>query len=186
MSSIHMICGLSGSGKTTFVDQLGPWFGNHIRLESDAITNVLCSKDYTISSYAFSQAIMSTMTEVFLRQNINVIVDDVFITERERSRYINMSRKHKCPIFVHFLHTPWTDCCINNTNRERQVPDHTLEQQRDLFEVPLIDEGFTAVYTYKSGKEFWQEELRKNHDDWIKRSVDFFTEKGKYELQSSP
>jgi predicted kinase len=159
MATVHLICGLPCSGKTTYA----------LGLRADA-NRVLFSLDrwlitmfgrYSIATTGHEEHIRRVLAcreliwEVaaeFVRRSVDVILDDGFFLRDNRVRYVELSQAIGASAKVHFIDTPVSVIRTRLEQRNASLPRYnfridpeTLYGFLGLFETPTDDEGGDLV-----------------------------------------
>ena len=154
MPSLHLLVGLPGAGKSTWL----------IEQRKLGLKGVLLSTDFFIENYAAWQK--KTYNEVFkerikasidfmmvhladaIKHDENIIWDQTNLTAKVRANKLRLVPKHYVRNAIIFL-TPSEILDIINEERKatgRALPGHILESMKRNFDISTIDkEGFDTV-----------------------------------------
>ena len=137
MSTVIILCGLPGSGKTTF--SLSK-YSTYERISQDELGNrEKCEVRFT----------------ELLSQGKNVIVDRTNISRKQRRTWLNLAKEHKAMVKCVFLRVPY-DVCVARVLARRGHPTITAEltdekkqnivsKFQSELEEPHIEEGFDSL-----------------------------------------
>jgi predicted kinase len=133
--------GLPGSGKSTYLQQLG---ANAI--SSDAI-RLLLADDATIQT--IHAHVFATM-RYLLRRRIALgrpvsYVDATHLTVSERAPYVRIAHALGCDLEAVFFDVPVEVCQERNRLRQRVVPEAVIEAMRAKLVPPSLEEGFSRI-----------------------------------------
>lgn len=140
-SVIVVLCGLPGSGKTTWLAE------NRLpSISSDEIRHLLAddATDQTIHPRVFATI------RYLLKQRADIgrpvtYVDATHITPQERSPYIELAESCGCEVEALFFDVPLEVCLERNRARVRMVPEEAIRDMALRLLRPSVDEGFARV-----------------------------------------
>jgi len=138
---IVVMIGLPGSGKSTYLKQLGV---NPI--SSDAI-RLLLADDATIQT--IHGRVFATM-RYLLRHRIAIgrpvsYADATHLTVAERAPYVSIARAYGCDLEAVFFDVPVQVCQERNRQRRRVVPEEAIEAMQVKLVPPSVEEGFNRI-----------------------------------------
>jgi predicted kinase len=138
--------GLPGSGKSTYLQQLGV-----NAISSDAV-RLLLADDASIQT--IHPQVFATM-RYLLRRRLALgrpvsYVDATHLTPAERAPYVTIARKFGCDLEAVFFDIPAEICQQRNRQRQRIVPEEAIEAMRSKLVPPSLEEGFTRITIVKS------------------------------------
>jgi predicted kinase len=138
---IILAVGLPGSGKSTYLAQLGAH-----PISSDAIRLQLADDetDQTIHARVFATMRYLLKQRIELQRPVTHI-DATNLTRRDRRPFIALARKHGCEIEAIFFDVPLDVCKARNSSRKRLVPNHALDLMAAKLVPPSVEEGFSRV-----------------------------------------
>jgi len=143
---VVVLVGLPGSGKTTYVEQLGAG-----ALSSDAIRKVLADDEtiQTIHDRVFQTLRYLLRHRLALRRPVTYI-DATNLTPEERHSYIGIGKEFGCTLEAVYFDVPLAVCRERNRARQRVVPEEALAAMAAKLVPPSEAEGFDLVRTITS------------------------------------
>lgn len=161
MSTLWITRGISGSGKTTYARNMvdsNP-VGEVIRLNRDDIRAMALPSTYREPVYWAEELVTkiqhSQITE-FLRQGIDVVVDDTNLKSKVVKEFIRLAVKAKADWeCVDFFDVPLEECIRRNATRENPIPEEVIRKQWTKFfsggrtlPVPTLEEETVSGALY--------------------------------------
>lgn len=140
--SITVMCGISGSGKSTWVKANGSKF---IVICPDEFRKVLTGQDFYAPAEEMVWSCVKTATRVFAKQGKHVLIDATSTTISSRSQWIRIAKEVEVPVHCVWIQASLEDCKRRNSERTRQVPDDVIDRQFASFEPPTDAEGFALI-----------------------------------------
>ena len=138
---VVVLVGLPGSGKSTYVDQLGAG-----ALSSDAIRKLLADDEtiQTIHDRVFQTLRYLLRHRLALRRPVTYI-DATNLTPDERRPYIAIGKAFGCALEAVYFDVPLAVCRERNRARQRVVPEEALAAMAAKLVPPSEAEGFDVV-----------------------------------------
>lgn len=141
---IIVMCGLPGSGKSTYLS----------KIRHQAQTVVICPDDYreALTGRKFfapaEEAVWSAVkvtVRVLAKNGYNVYIDATNTSVGQRAQWIKIAQElyvlAKCIVFK----TSIEECKERNSKREFPVPDDIIDRMYAKFETPSTEEGFFCI-----------------------------------------
>ena len=136
-----MLVGLPGSGKSTYLSQLGV-----TAISSDEIRRLLTDDpaNQTIHRKVFALVRLIVRRRLELRMPVTY-VDATNLVPWERRPYIKLAELYGAEPEAIYFDVPLQVCQERNRGRSRVVPDEALERMAAQMVPPMRDEGFIRV-----------------------------------------
>ena len=144
-STMWVLVGLSGSGKSTIAAQIANENPNTVIVSSDAIREELTGnyEDQEHNEEVFK--IFHDRIRKNLENKKNVVADATNITMKSRRAILmkvnGLDIRKVCVIIPKHILL----CAKDNQNRKHPVPNNVLEQQIRRFQIPFYNEGFDEI-----------------------------------------
>jgi predicted kinase len=146
---LYVLVGISGTGKSTFVDRFLKTHPDITVYSSDKLRAVLGKdeSDQSVSGQVFSTIFYNLDRD--LKSNKNVMVDATSLTVKDRKKYIDIAKKHNAKIIAYVLERDKQTILANQKARSfsggRFVPSDVIEKMFLKYKRPITDEGFDEV-----------------------------------------
>lgn len=146
---LFMIMGLAGSGKSYIADGLGvsrngvlskPIIHSSNELREELYKNV---NDQTHNQDLFVELHKRIKND--LRNNKDVIYDATNINKKRRRAFLEELNKINCHKVCICVMTPYEVCLVQNTNRERRIPEEVIKRMYMNWNPPSLNEGFNDI-----------------------------------------
>jgi predicted kinase len=144
---IVVLVGLPGSGKSTYLEQLGV-----NGLSSDAIRKLLVDDetDQTVHVRVF-QTLRYLLEQRLAIGRAVTYIDATNLTPEERGPYLAIGRAWGCDVEAVFFDVPLEICLERNARRPRVVPGEAMAKMAAKLAPPSVEEGFTRVTVLEGG-----------------------------------
>lgn len=144
MPKLILLCGIPGSGKTTYAKQYIENHTNAIYLSSDKIRKELWGDESTQGDNNEVFSLMQNRAVEALHNGQSVVYDATNVTRKDRSYIIAI-----CPQFVkieaHVVWAPIETCIERDAARERTVGKAVIDKMLKRFQPPFYDEGIHDI-----------------------------------------
>lgn len=141
---LTVMCGLQGSGKSTFAHKLSP--------EVEVVSSDEIRKEFPDIKNDTVFKILYERVNKFLADGKNVVIDATNTTIKARKQ-IFLNVKQPCFKVCMVINTPY-DVCIervrqrNKDSKSHYVPEEVVLMYRKSFEIPFYEEGWDLIGTY--------------------------------------
>lgn len=146
MNILIVLCGLPGSGKSTYAKYLTE-SGHFECVSTDQIRKRFYGNENTQgnSKDVFTTAFFHLQTYGLIKKNC--VFDATNITPQARRKVIEKCRPYYDLIICKYINTPLDICLQRNSQRERVVPKEVILRMHHNFTMPSREEGFDYVDT---------------------------------------
>lgn len=143
MPRLEMLIGLPGSGKDYYAKNL-----TGVIISSDDIRQELFNdvNDQSHNNEVFEEMYRRTITS--LKRGEDVIYNATNLVAKRRKHFLSRVAAAKIEDLIvvgTLIATPIEQCKINNSSRERKVPEEVIERMVRAFTTPRIEEGFDDI-----------------------------------------
>ena len=145
-----LLCGIPGSGKTTWAKNYISKNPDFVHLSSDAIRAELYGDENIQGNPVEVFTLMQKKAVESLNAGHNVVYDATSMTRKDRAGIISM-----CPKFTHIqcniIWAPIETCIERDTTRERTVGKEVIDRMLKRFQMPYYDEGIDEISIVQPG-----------------------------------
>ena len=146
MSFFLCLCGLSGSGKTTYAHYMKNTFLEPVEIvSSDSIREELYGDESVQGNPNKVFRIMLARTKQYLGEGKSVIYDATNLSDRRRINLLKELKGYDCAKLCHVIIVDPRMCSENQKLRERHVSDEVIYHQVQQFRPPHLSEGWDAI-----------------------------------------
>ncbi len=127
---VIVMCGIPGSGKTTFCRE---WlFPNYIYISLDRLKTRSAEAELLLFA---------------MRRHKSCVVDNTNIDPSERARYISAAREAGASVVAYWFEPDVDACLARNAKRmgKERVPDFVVDAKAKRFVAPTRAEGFDKI-----------------------------------------
>ena len=142
--------GISGAGKSTYVDKLVKNNQNMMVYSSDKLRSILGKdeSDQTVTPQVFST--IKFKLDRDLKDKKDVLIDATSLNPSERRDYISIAKKHGAMIIAYVLERDKETLMRNQKSRKsqggREVPEFVIDKMLKKYVRPSKLEGFDEIY----------------------------------------
>lgn len=142
--TLIMLCGICGSGKSTYAKDYIRECDDTVHLSSDAIRAELWGDESVQGNPAEVFTLMQRRAVDALNEGKDVIYDATNITRKDRQGIISV-----CPKFAkiecHIIWLPIETCIERDAARDRTVGKEVIDRMLKRFQAPYYDEGIDEI-----------------------------------------
>ena len=139
-----LLCGIPGSGKTTWAKNYISKNPDFVHLSSDAIRAELYGDENIQGNPVEVFTLMQKKAVESLNAGYNVVYDATSMTRKDRAGIISM-----CPKFTHIqcniIWAPIETCIERDATRERTVGKEVIDRMLKRFQPVFYDEGINEI-----------------------------------------
>jgi len=143
-----ILCGIPGSGKTTYAKNYIQHNSNAVHLSSDEIRKELYGDESVQGNPVDVFSLMQNRAIVALNDGHDVLYDATNVTRKDRMGIIGA-----CPKFAkiecHIAWAPIEVCIERDSERERTVGKEVIDRMLKRFHAPYYDEGIDEIQIVK-------------------------------------
>jgi predicted kinase len=146
MPTLHIVCGLPASGKTTLAKQLEHTLPA-LRLSADELTTRLVGAPFDETKDEIAKTILAEIALRALSLGVDVVLEGGFWYKSERDVMRNLALGVGAGTMIHFLDVPLDELRRRIEQRNSALPEHTyritieqLNRWTCLFERPSESE----------------------------------------------
>jgi protein phosphatase len=150
MNKVYIMVGISGAGKSTYVDKLVKNNQNMMVYSSDKLRSILGKdeSDQTVTPQVFSTIKFNLDRD--LKDKKDVLIDATSLNPSERRDYISIAKKHNAMIIAYVLERDKETLMRNQKSRKsqggREVPEFVIDKMLKKYVRPSKLEGFDEIY----------------------------------------
>ena len=147
--TLIILCGIPGSGKSTYAKNYLERNSNTIHLSSDAIRKELYGDENIQGNPGDIFTLMQKRAIEALNNGRDVIYDATNVTRKDRAGIIAA-----CPKFAkiecHIIWAPIEICIKRDADRNRTVGKEIIDRMLKRFQAPYYDEGIDGIHLIRT------------------------------------
>lgn len=143
--TLYIMCGLSGSGKSTIATQIANENPNTVIVSSDEIREELTGNYENQEHNEEVFKIFHHRIRKNLENKKNVIADATNLTMKSRRAIIMKVHDSNVRKICVIIPKPFERCKEDNLHREHPVPGFVLDKQIRKFQIPFKEEGLDEI-----------------------------------------
>lgn len=141
---LHLLCGIPGCGKSSLAKSLTGYL-----ISTDELRKFLWGDEAVLKYDKLVFKLIEIIVNYMLSTGKDVIVDSTNITKRSRKKYIDIAKRYETKVTVHWVNCPVEKAIIQNSQRDRNVPEVVIRSMNKSFQPPVIEEGIDTIKIYK-------------------------------------
>ena len=167
MANLILVCGLPGSGKSTYLSQFKHNFNCSV-ISRDEIRFSLLKEGEAY--FAHEEEVCKTLWNKInesLAANKNTYVDQTSLTPDSRSYLLKHITSHYDELIIIWFNISVQTCLEHNENRrstKAYVPRGVIRRMSYQMVPPYLDEGFDKIYMYTENNELILEDSKENYE----------------------
>ena len=161
MAKLIILCGLPGSGKSTYAENYKAvddaiFEGNTVIHSSDAIRKELFGDESSQENNARVFELMRKRTIEDLKAGKTVIYDATNVTRKGRRSAIACAHPTNDTVECHVVWADPNECIRRDSERKRTVGKEVIDKMLRRWQSPWLDEGFDKVEIHLNQQDFDQ------------------------------
>ena len=145
---LRLLCGVPGSGKSTFAKEQMKYLSNAVHLSSDSIREELYGDESIQGNPAEVFDLMQKRAVEALNEGKDVLYDATNITRKDRASIISICPKH-ARIECYVIWAPIEECMKRDSERGRTVGKAVMDKMLKRFQAPYCDEGIDEIHVIR-------------------------------------
>lgn len=142
-NKLIMLCGIPGSGKSTWAKEYVSKNPGSIRINNDEMRLTFFNRSYDEKDTKHIDSARELLIEHFLAKGLTVVVDNMNLSPKYEPRYRALAEKYKISFEIQdFRHVPLKDCIERDKKRPNPVGEKVIRQTYNKFifkEPPKIE-----------------------------------------------
>ena len=136
---LTLLCGLSASGKSQYINTVLQDSGNEvITISTDGIRENICGR---VEDQSKNKEVFQTFHSLivkYLKNGIDVVAEATNITMKSRRSILNVIKGIDCEKVCVVIVKPIGECKKDNIDREHPVLKHVIDKQARKFQIPFL------------------------------------------------
>lgn len=181
---LTLLCGLSASGKSQYINTVSQDSGNEvITISTDGIRANICGR---VEDQSKNKEVFQTFHSLivkYLKNGIDVVAEATNITMKSRRSILNVIKGIDCEKVCVVIVKPIGECKKDNIDREHPVPGYVIDKQARKFQIPFLEEGWDEIkfVNHIHNKDKYNYRLEKT---WVPEIYNDFDQKNPYHMES--
>lgn len=165
---IVMVCGLPGSGKSTFSQKIAEEIDATV-FSSDALREEMFGdvNEQSRNNELFAE--LRRRIKECLKSGKNAVYDATNVSSKRRRAFLCELDKIDCEKRCVIMATPYEQCIKNNASRDRKVPEKIINKSYRSWHTPYWFEGWDDIEIV-----YWEDgSPNKQIQDWLANYMDY-------------
>ena len=145
MPKLYLVCGLSGTGKTTYSQELAKQL-NIVRVSPDDIYAMFNGSDTDRRNKFEVWQTLFLIINTALKNNRDIIVDTNAVTKQQRAEIVGWFPEFEKHLIL--IEAPEELRRKNNKQRSRVIPENNMDRMLAKYEKPTAEEDGWKSITY--------------------------------------
>lgn len=140
-----MMCGLPGSGKSTFAKKFADENEDFKIFSSDEVRKELYGSEENQENNEKVFQLLHKRIKAELSSGGNVIYDACNISQKRRMAFLKEIERFSPLKICYFIYCPYEEVLENNRKRDRVVPEYAIKRMLKNFYIPQKFEGWDEI-----------------------------------------
>jgi predicted kinase len=152
MATLYVMCGIPGSGKTSFIKSCEMQNTVHISRDECRFKYLREGEDYFAHEKEVFDDFVSAI-DANINLGFSVFADATHMNWASRNKLLRSIKSRPEKIEAIWMNTPFEICMERNLKRSGRecVPTDAMIRFNRNKSIPTFDEGFTTIYTVTNG-----------------------------------
>ncbi len=181
---LTLLCGLSASGKSQYINTVSQDSGNEvITISTDSIRKNICG---SVEDQSKNKEVFQTFHSLivkYLKNGVDVVAEATNITMKSRRSVLNVIKGIDCEKVCVVIVKPIGECKLDDSLREHPVSEYVIDKQARKFQIPFREEGWDKI-EFIDHIEDKQGCVAEIESTWVPEIYNDFDQKNPYHMES--
>lgn len=181
---LTLLCGLSASGKSQYINTVSQDSGNEVvTISTDGIRANICG---SVEDQSKNKEVFQTFHSLiakYLKNGMDVFAEATNITMKSRRSILNVIKGIDCEKVCVVIVKPIDECKRDNVDREHPVPGYVIDKQARKFQIPFLEEGWDKIEFVDHITDI-NRYIFKIENKWVPEEYNDFDQKNPYHMES--
>ena len=181
---LTLLCGLSASGKSQYINTVSQDSGNEvITISTDGIRKNICG---SVEDQSKNKEVFQTFHSLivkYLKNGVDVVAEATNITMKSRRSVLNVIKGIDCEKVCVVIVKPIGECKLDDSLREHPVSEYVIDKQVRKFQIPFREEGWDKI-EFIDHIEDKQGCVAEIESTWVPEIYNDFDQKNPYHMES--